>query len=337
MQQTTLREQRALGEIGTTPVPVRAARRSYALEDLAFRLLAQFAAVTVLVALAALLGVLTVQAWPALSAFGVRFFITPEWDVVNDRFGGLAPVTGTLVTSAIAMAIAVPLAFGAATFITQVAPPWFRRPVGTAIELLAAVPSVIFGMWGLFVFAPFFAQHVQPLVSSTLGRLPLIGPFFTGPPIGIGTFAAGFVLAIMSLPYITSVMRDVFEIVPTQLRESAYAMGSTTWEVVWNIVLPYTKAGVVSAVILGLGRALGETMAVTFVVGNSHNLSTSLFMPGTTISATIANDFAEASTELHQASLIALGLLLFVITFTVLTSSKLMLIWLERRQGGERT
>jgi phosphate transport system permease protein len=319
------------------PEAFQRGRKSFTLEDRLFRVLSFASAMTVLVLLAGILIILTLDAWPALKAFGPSFFASSDWDIVNDKFGGLAPITGTLLTSMIAMAVAVPMAFGIATFITQLSPEWFKRPVGTAIELLAAIPSIIYGMWGLFVFAPFFSKVVQPYVTATLGRLPLIGEFFTGPPIGIGAFTAGFVLAIMSLPFTTAIMRDVFEVVPTQLRESAFAMGSTTWEVVWKIILPYTKAGVVSAIILGLGRALGETMAVTFVVGNSHNLSASLFMPATTISATIANDFAEASTELHQSALIALGLLLFVITFVVLSLSKLLLIYLEKRQAGERS
>jgi len=291
----------------------------------------------VLVLLLGILTILTIRAWPALQTFGWKFFINSDWNVVADKFGGLSPITGTLVTSLIAMAFAVPTAFGIATFITQLSPEWFKKPVGIAIELLAAVPSIIFGMWGLFVFAPFFARNIQPFLSSTLGKVPIVGRLFLGAPIGIGPFSAGFILALMSLPFITAVMRDVFEVVPTQLRESAFAMGSTTWEVVWKIILPYTKAGVISAVILGLGRALGETMAVTFVVGNSHNLSPSLFMPGTTIAATIANDFAEASTKLHQSALIALGLLLFVITFMVLSLSKILLIYLEKRQAGEKS
>jgi phosphate transport system permease protein len=327
--------QSAIGEIRAEPV--KRGKRSFTLEDRLFRGFSFASAMVVLVVLAGILIILSIDAWPALRAFGPTFFASSDWDIVNDKFGGLAPITGTLLTSLIAMVVAVPIAFGIATFITQLAPGWFKRPVGIAIELLAAVPSIIYGMWGLFVFAPFFSKTVQPFVSATLGRLPVIGGFFDGPPIGIGAFTAGFVLAIMSLPFTTAVMRDVFEVVPTQLRESAFAMGSTTWEVVWKIILPYTKAGVVSAIILGLGRALGETMAVTFVVGNSHNLSASLFMPATTISATIANDFAEASTELHQASLIALGLLLFVITFIVLSLSKLMLLYLEKRQAGERS
>jgi phosphate transport system permease protein len=312
-------------------------RRNFTLEEHLFRGISLSSAVFVLLLLVGILATLSILAWPAFQTFGWKFFTSADWDVVGNTFGGLAPITGTLVTSLIAMAFAVPLAFGIATFITQLAPEWFKKPVGIAIELLAAVPSIIFGMWGLFVFAPFFGKNLQPLISSTLGKLPLIGPLFIGAPIGIGPFSAGFILALMSLPFITAVMRDVFDVVPVQLRESAYSMGSTTWEVVWKIILPYTKAGVISAVILGLGRALGETMAVTFVVGNSHNLSPSLFMPGTTIAATIANDFAEASTKLHQSALIALGLLLFVITLVVLSLSKVVLMYLQKRQFGEKT
>jgi phosphate transport system permease protein len=311
--------------------------RDFTFEEHFFRGISFASAMFVLVLLLGILVILSVQAWPALRTFGWGFFTASQWDVVGDKFGGLAPITGTVVTSLIAMAFAVPVAFGIATFITQLAPEWFKKPVGIAIELLAAIPSIIFGMWGLFVFAPVFGKYFQPFISSTLGKLPLVGSLFAGAPIGIGPFTAGFVLALMSLPFITAVTRDVFEVVPTQLRESAFAMGSTTWEVVWKVILPYTKAGVVSAVILGLGRALGETMAVTFVVGNSHNFSPSLFMPGTTIAATIANDFAEASTRLHQSALIALGLLLFVITLLVLSLSKIMLIYLENRQFGEKS
>jgi phosphate transport system permease protein len=321
-------------------VPARRAgqgKARFTLEDQLFRVISFACAMFVLVLLGGILIILSLRAWPALRTFGWRFFVNSDWDVVKDQFGGLSPITGTLITSLIAMVFAVPAAFGIATFITQLAPEWFKKPVGIAIELLAAIPSIIFGMWGLFVFAPFFGQHIQPLLSSTLGKLPFVGNLFAGAPIGIGPFSAGFILALMSLPFITAVMRDVFEVVPTQLRESAFAAGSTTWEVVWKIILPYTKAGVISAVILGLGRALGETMAVTFVVGNSHNLSSSLFMPGTTIAATIANDFAEASTQLHQSALIALGLLLFIITFAVLALSKILLIYLEKRQAGETT
>ena len=312
-------------------------RRIFTIEDHLFRGISFASAMFVLALLLSILIILSLRAWPALQTFGWKFFVNSDWNVVTDKFGGLSPIAGTLTTSLIAMVFAVPAAFGIATFITQLAPVWFKKPVGIAIELLAAVPSIIFGMWGLFVFAPFFARNLQPHISSTLGKIPIVGHLFVGAPIGIGPFSAGFILALMSLPFITAVMRDVFEVVPTQLRESAFAMGSTTWEVVWKIILPYTKAGVISAVILGLGRALGETMAVTFVVGNSHNLSPSLFMPGTTIAATIANDFAEASTKLHQSALIALGLLLFVITFTVLSLSKILLIYLEKRQAGEKS
>lgn len=301
-----------------------------------FRAAALMSALVVLGFLAGILVVLVLDAWPALRAFGPAFFASSEWDVVHDRFGGLAPIAGTLVTSAIAMAVATPLAFGVATFLTQLAPEWCKQPIGVAIELLAAVPSIIFGMWRLFVFAPFFSKYVQPLISATLGRLRVAGGLFTGPPIGICAFPAGFILAIMSLPFIAALMRDVFAVVPGHLREAAFAMGSTTWEVVWKIILPYTKAGVASAVILGLGRALGETMAVTFVVGDSHNLSRSLFMPATTISSTIANDFPEAGSQLHQSALIALALLLFAITFAVLSPSKLLLRYLEKRHGGEQ-
>jgi phosphate transport system permease protein len=316
--------------------PQRRAKRSFAIEAAFFQAAASASALGVLAVLAAILVVLFLDSWPALRAFGPAFFSRAEWDPANDKFGALAPIAGTLLTSLIAMAVATPVAFGIAMFLTQLAPAWLKAPVGIAIELLAAVPSIIFGMWGLFIFAPFFGKYVQPVASGTIGKLPLIGAFFTGPPIGLGAFPAGFILAMMSLPFITAVMRDVFAVVPTQLREAAFAMGSTTWEVVWKIILPYTKAGVVNAVILGLGRALGETMAVTFVVGNSHNLSRSLFAPATTISATIANDFAEAGSRLHQSALIALGLLLFVITLVVLSASKLLLLYLEKRQAGER-
>ena len=323
---------------GTQPAASapRRRRRNFTFEDRFFRAISFACAMTILALLAGILVILSIQGWPAFRAFGWRFFTSSQWDAVGDQFGGLAPIAGTLVTSLVAMLFAVPIALGIATYITQLAPVWFKRPVGTAIELLAAVPSIIFGMWGLFVFAPFFGARVQPVIFNTLGKIPWLGSLFAGAPIGIGPFTAGFILALMSLPFIAAVMRDAFEIVPTQLRESAFAMGSTTWEVVWKVILPYTKAAVVSAVILGLGRALGETMAVTFVVGNSHNLSPSLFMPGTTIAATIANDFAEASTPLHQSALIALGLLLFVITFVVLSLSRLMLIQLEKRQAGEK-
>jgi phosphate transport system permease protein len=289
----------------------------------------------VLAVMAAVLLTLGTQAWPVFARFGLSFFSSSEWDTVNDQYGALAPILGTLLTSLIALLIAVPLSLGIAVFVTELSPEWLKGPVGTAIELLAAVPSVIFGMWGLFVFAPLFGKHVHPWISKTFGTVPVLRNIVSGPPIGIGTFTAGFILALMILPFITATIRDVFEIVPVTLRESAYVMGSTTWEVVSKVILPYTKAGVVSGIILGLGRALGETMAVTFVIGNSHHLTWSLFMPATTISATIANDFAEASAGLHQSALIALGFLLFVITSIVLTISKLVLYRLAQLQEGE--
>ena len=295
-----------------------------------------FFALFVLGALVSILVALTVAAWPALSHFGWGFLTSSEWNPVTLKFGALSPIIGTLVTSLIAMLIGVPVSFGIALFITEMAPAWLKRPVGTAIELLAAIPSIIYGMWGLFVFAPFFADNIQPVLTDVLGSLPLIGRMFQGPPIGIGVFNAGFILAIMVVPFIASIMRDVFEVVPRTLKESAYAMGSTTWEVVWKVVLPYTKVGVVGGIMLGLGRALGETMAVTFVIGNAHGLNLSLFMPGNTISSTLANEFTEADSPLYTSSLIALGLLLFVITVIVLSFARLLLMRLERSQGGEK-
>jgi phosphate transport system permease protein len=241
---------------------------------------------------------------------------------------------GTLVTSFIAMLIAVPVSFGIALFITELAPRWLRRPVSTAVELLAAIPSIIYGMWGLFVFAPIFADKAQPWISDHLGHWWLVGKLFQGPPLGIGVFTAGLILAIMVIPFIASVMRDVFEVVPTVLKESAYGLGCTTWEVVWNVVFPYARLGVVGGIMLGLGRALGETMAVTFVIGNSHDLSLSLFMPGNTISSTLANEFSEAVGSLYTSSLIALGLLLFVVTFIVLAIAKILLLRVQASEGG---
>lgn len=272
-------------------------------------------------------------AWPALQRFGIGFLFSSEWNPVTEDFGASVAIMGTLITSAIALLIALPVSFGIALFLTELSPAWLRRPLGIAIELLAGIPSIIYGMWGLFVFAPFFADHVQPWISENIAPLPLVGQLFDGPPMGIGMFTAGLILSIMIIPYIASVMRDVFEIVPGVLKESAYALGATTWEVVWNIVLPYTKIGVVGGVMLGLGRALGETMAITFVIGNAHNFSTSLFMPGNSIASTIANEFTEADGKLYTAALIELGLVLFLITFIVLALSKLLLMQLARREG----
>ncbi len=301
--------------------------------------LAWGAALAVLSLLGAIIVMLYRGAEPAFAKFGFwNFLATAEWNPVTELFGGLSPMVGTLVTSAIAIAFGLPVSFGIAVFITQMAPPWLKRPISTAIELLAAIPSIIYGMWGLFVFAPFFADHIQPFLTDWLGDLPLIGPLFQGPPIGVSVFTAGLVLAIMIIPFIASVMREVFEITPTSYRESAYGLGCTTWEVVWNVILPYTRVGVVGGVMLGLGRALGETMAVTFVIGNSHALQASLFMPGNSIASTIANEFTEADSEIYTASLIALGLILFLITFVVLALSRLMLYRLARREGeGART
>jgi phosphate transport system permease protein len=254
---------------------------------------------------------------------------------VTEEFGALVPIVGTLATSIVALAIGIPVSFGIALFLTELSPPWLKRPLGTAIELLAGIPSIIYGMWGLFVFAPVFADHVEPWLNDHIGPLPIIGGFFQGPPMGIGVLTAGIILAIMVIPFIASVMRDVFEIVPGVLKESAYGLGATTWEVVWNIVLPYTKAGVVGGVMLGLGRALGETMAVTFVIGNAHELHKSLLMPGNSIASALANEFTEAVGDLYTASLIELGLILFVITFIVLSLSKLLLMQLSKGEGRQ--
>ncbi len=296
--------------------------------------LAWLAAVAVLVLLGGTIVMLLKGAQPALSHFGFwTFLTTAEWNPVTEVFGGLSPTVGTLVTSAIALIIGLPISFGVAVFITQMAPPWLKRPIATAIELLAAIPSIIYGMWGLFVFAPFFADHIQPVLTDSLGELPVIGPLFQGPPIGVSVLTAGIILAIMIIPFIASVMREVFDITPVAYKESAYGLGCTTWEVVWHVILPYTRIGVVGGVMLGLGRALGETMAVTFVIGNAHDLHLSLFLPGNTIASTIANEFTEADGELYTASLVALGLILFLITFIVLALSRFMLHRLERREG----
>jgi phosphate transport system permease protein len=304
--------------------------------DWAFRGATRFFAVLVLVIVSAILIALALGAWPALKRFGPGFIITNEWNPVTEQFGALVPIVGTLVTSVIAMLIAIPVSFGIALFITQMSPSWLKRPVGIAVELLAAVPSIIYGMWGLFVFAPLFADHVQPWITDHLGDVPVLGALFQGPPMGVGMFTAGLILSVMVIPFIAAVMRDVFEVVPEVLKESAFGLGATTWEVVRYVVLPYAKTGVVGGVMLGLGRALGETMAVTFVIGNAHDLSASLFMPGNTISSTLANEFTEAVGEMYTSSLIALGLILFGITAVVLALAKLMLARLAA-QEGERT
>ena len=315
-------------------LPRPAVLRNNALMDALFRNLTRFFAFSVFALLAAILVSLVVGSLPALEKFGPAFLASASWDPVQQDFGALVPIYGTLVTSAIALAIAIPVSFGIAMFLTQLSPVWLRRPLGTAIEMLAAIPSIIYGMWGLFVFAPVFQEHVQPLLAQTLGRIPGVGALFSGPPMGIGMLSAGIILAIMVIPFITAVMRDVFELVPPMLKESAYGLGSTTWEVVWRVVLPYTKVGVIGGIMLGLGRALGETMAVTFVIGNAHEFSTSLFMPGNSIASALANEFNEAVGELYSSALIELGLILFLITTVVLAFSKLLLLRLARREGA---
>ena len=307
-------------------------RKQYRLDQL-FRHATRFFAFLVLALLAGILISLLVGSLSSIRTFGFGFFASAEWNPVTEQFGALVPIVGTLTTSAIALLIGIPVSFGIALFLTELSPKWLRRPLGTAIELLAAIPSIIYGMWGLFVFAPVFASHVQPILRSTLGSVPIIGILFKGPPMGIGVLTAGIILAIMVIPFIASVMRDVFEVVPAVLKESAYALGSTTWEVVWHVVLPYTKVGVVGGIMLGLGRALGETMAVTFVIGNAHRLSASLMEPGNSIASALANEFTEAVGDLYLSALIELGLVLFFITFVVLALSKLLLLRLARREG----
>lgn len=304
--------------------------------DIAFGWLTRIVAFLVLVVLVGILVSLFVAAWPSIKTFGSSFLITTEWNPPMEHFGAVIPMYGTLVTSLIALVIAVPVSFGIALFLTELAPVWLRRPLGIAVELLAAIPSIVYGMWGLLVFAPIFGDKVQPFLASTLGKIPFVGALFQGPSMGIGLLAAGIILAIMIIPFIASVMRDVFAVTPLMVKESAYGLGCTTWEVVWNVVLPHSKAGVVGGVMLGLGRALGETMAVTFVIGNTNFLSSaSLFMPGNSITSALANEFGEASPGLHTAALMELGLLLFVITLIVLMLSKLFLNRLAKGEGAK--
>jgi phosphate transport system permease protein len=298
-----------------------------------FRQLTRFFALLVALLLLGILASLFVGALPAFQKFGWHFITSREWNPVTEAFGALPDIYGTLVTAAIAMLLGVPISFGIALFITELCPKWLRQPLGVAIELLAAIPSIIYGMWGLFVLAPILSDHVEPWINDHLGTVPGLGRLFQGPPLGIGMFTAGLILAIMVIPYITAVMRDVFETVPAVLKESAYALGTTTWEVVRNIVLPSTRVGVAGGIMLGLGRALGETMAVTFVIGNAHELNPSLLMPGNTISSNLANEFTEAVGPLYTSSLIALGFILFVISFIVLALSKLLLLRLQRSEG----
>jgi phosphate transport system permease protein len=311
------------------------AMRRQRVQDFVFHKITFAFALLVLLVLTGIIVSLVIGSWPALRQFGPAFITTIEWDPVNDRYGALIAIAGTLITSFIALAIAFPLSFGIALILTEICPAWLKRSLGTAVELLAGVPSIIYGMWGLFIFAPWFGDHAQPLLAKTLGQLPGIGKLFQGPTMGIGMLSAGLILAVMIIPFIASVMRDVFEVVPAVLKESAYALGCTQWEVVRKVVLPYTRVGVVGGVMLGLGRALGETMAVTFVIGNAQKLSWSLFAPGNSIASTLANEFAEAEAGLHVSSLFALGLILFLITFIVLAAAKMLLLGVQKREGGK--
>ncbi|HEX9071873.1 MAG TPA: phosphate ABC transporter permease subunit PstC [Pseudolabrys sp.] len=322
---------------GSIPVTEQVDRakvlRRLRLGDTGFRHLTRAAAITVLVILGGIIVSLIHGSWQALSTFGVGFLFVESWNPVTEKFGAIAPIYGTLVTSFIAMLIAVPVGLFIALFLTELCPIWLRRPIGTAIELLAGIPSIIYGIWGLFVFAPFLQQTVQPFLIAVFGNVPVLSTLFAGPPYGIGILTAGLILAIMVLPFITSISRDVFEAVPPVIKEAAYGLGCTTWEVARYVVLPYTRVGVIGGVMLGLGRALGETMAVTFVIGNAHRISGSILAPGTTISATIANEFTEAVGDLYTSALIALGLILFVITFIVLAIARFMLMRLNARVG----
>ena len=301
-------------------------------QDILFHRVTQSFSLLVLVALLGIIVSLFINAWPTFQKFGFNFIWRVEWDIINEEFGAAIAIVGTIASAAIAMLLAVPLAFGIALFLTETCPVWLRRPLGTAVELLAAVPSIIYGMFGLFVFAPLFADYFQMPVQQVLGGMPLVGFLFGGSTNGFGILAAGIVLAFMVLPFVAAVMRDVFEIVPPILRESAYGLGCTTWEVVRRVVLPYTQKGVVGGIMLGLGRALGETMAVTFVIGNANRMPTSLFSPGTSIASTLANEFGEAA-DFHLSTLFALGFLLFVITFIVLSVAKILMLRAEKAKG----
>lgn len=301
--------------------------------DMLFRNGTRIFAFLVLVLLGGIIVSLIIGSLPSIQKFGLSFLASSEWDPVQENFGALVPIVGTLVTSFIALLIGIPISFGIALYLTELSPKWLKRPLGIAIELLAGIPSIIYGMWGLFIFAPWFGDNIQPWINDNLGTLPLIGEFFQAPPLGIGMLTSGIILAIMVIPFISSVMRDVFEIVPSMLKESAYGLGATTWEVVWNVVLPYTRVGVIGGIMLGLGRALGETMAVTFVIGNAHELNKSLLMPGNSIASALANEFTEAVGDLYTSALIELGLILFFITFVVLSLSKLLLLQLAKQEG----
>ena len=312
---------------------LRRALAGFAIHDTAFHLLTLTAAWAVLLLLGGVIASLAVGSMPAVKAFGLNFLTAQTWNPVTEKFGALAPIYGTVVTSLIAMLVAVPSAFGIAIFLTELCPFALRRPIGIAVELLAGIPSIIYGIWGLFVLAPFLQEHIQPPLIAAFANVPFLSSLFAGPPYGIGIFTAGIILAIMVLPIVTSISRDIFDSVPSILKEAAFGLGSTTWEVVWSVIIPYTRVGLIGGVMLGLGRALGETMAVTFVIGNAHKVAPSLLAPGTTISATIANEFTEAVGDLYTSALIALGLILFVITFIILALSRLMLMRLHMREG----
>jgi phosphate transport system permease protein len=307
--------------------------RGFLFGDRIFHGLTLASAVTVLVILAGVILALVLGSLPVWRTFGLEFLVTEKWNPVTEKFGALAPIYGTLVTSIIAMLIGVPISLGIAVFLTEICPERLRRTIGVAIELLAGIPSIIYGIWGLFVFAPFFQAYVQPVLIGTFANVPVLNQLFAGPPYGIGLLTAGLILAIMVLPFITSITREVFDTVPPVLKEAAYGIGCTRWEVVRRVVIPFTRVGIIGGVMLGLGRALGETMAVTFVIGNAHRIVPSIMAPGTTISASIANEFTESVGDLYTASLIALGLILFFITFVVLAMARLMLMRLERQQG----
>ncbi len=309
------------------------ALRRFALGDSIFRAATFVAALTVLLLLSGVIISLVVGSIPAISTFGFDFLTTQSWNPVTEKFGAIAPIYGTLVTAFIAMLIGVPVSLGIAIFLTELCPHALRRPIGTAIELLAGIPSIIYGIWGLFVFAPFLQKTLQPFLIDVFGNVPGLNMVFGGPPYGIGVFTAGLILAIMVLPFITAITRDVFLTVPPVVKEAAFGLGCTTWEVIRKVVIPYTRTGIIGGVMLGLGRALGETMAITFVIGNAHRISASILAPGTTISATIANEFNEATGTLYTSSLITLGLILFVITFVVLAISRIMLMRLEKKSG----
>ena len=322
-------------EVASAPAPQPVRLRPASWGDTLFENLTRFFALLVFSLLAGILVSLVIGSQVTLEKYSFSFLWNSSWDPVQEDFGALVPIYGTLMTSLIAMVIGVPVSFGIALFLTELSPAWLKRPLGTAIELLAAIPSIIYGMWGLFIFAPIFQAHVQPALVEAFDSVPVVGALFKGPPLGIGMLTAGLILSIMVIPFVTAVMRDVFELVPALLKESAYGLGATTWEVVWRVVLPYTKVGVIGGVMLGLGRALGETMAVTFVIGNAHQVAVSLLAPGNSIASALANEFTEAVGDVYFSALIELGLILFLITTLVLALSKLLLLRLSRREGAK--